>query len=29
VIVFHVQGGRVSEAWEHPFNLYGMDEVFG
>src|ERR1700738_699832 len=23
VIVFHVQDGRVSEAWEHPFNLYG------
>jgi uncharacterized protein len=29
VIVFHVQDGRVSEAWEHPFNLYGLDEVFG
>ena len=28
VIVFHVQGGRVTEAWEHPFNLYGQDEVF-
>jgi uncharacterized protein len=28
VIVFHVQGGRVSEAWEHPFNIYGLDEVF-
>jgi ketosteroid isomerase-like protein len=28
-IVFHVQGGRVSEAWEHPFDLYGLDEVFG
>jgi uncharacterized protein len=29
VIVFHVHDGRVSEAWEHPFNLYGLDEVFG
>ena len=29
VIVFHVEGGRVTEAWEHPFNLYGQDEVFG
>jgi uncharacterized protein len=29
VIVFHVQDGRVSEGWEHPFNLYGQDEVFG
>ena len=29
VIVFHVQDGRISEAWEHPFNLYGLDEVFG
>ncbi len=28
-IVFHVQSGRISEAWEHPFNLYGLDEVFG
>jgi uncharacterized protein len=28
VIVFHVQAGRVSEAWEHPFNIYGLDEVF-
>src|SRR5438132_8493558 len=27
-IVFHVQGGRITEAWEHPFNLYGQDEVF-
>jgi ketosteroid isomerase-like protein len=28
-IVFHIRDGRVSEAWEHPFNLYGQDEVFG
>ena len=28
VIVFHVDGGRVTEGWEHPFNLYGQDEVF-
>jgi uncharacterized protein len=28
VIVFHVRGGRVSEAWEHPFNMYEQDEVF-
>ena len=28
VIVFHVSDGRVTEAWEHPFNLYGLDEVF-
>ena len=28
VIVFHLQGGRISEAWEHPFNLYEQDEVF-
>jgi len=28
VIVFHVESGRVTEAWEHPFNLYGQDEVF-
>jgi len=28
VIVFHVQDGLVTEAWEHPFNLYGLDEVF-
>jgi uncharacterized protein len=28
VIVFHVAGGQVTEAWEHPFNLYGQDEVF-
>ena len=28
-IVFHVQNGRISEAWEHPFNLYEQDEVFG
>ena len=27
-IVFHVQGGRISEGWEHPFDLYGQDEVF-
>ena len=27
-IVFHVEGGRITEAWEHPFNLYGQDEVF-
>jgi uncharacterized protein len=27
-IVFHLEGGRVSEAWEHPFDLYGQDEVF-
>ena len=28
VIVFHVAGGQVTEAWEHPFNLYGQDELF-
>ena len=28
VMVFHVQGDRVSEAWEHPFNIYEQDEVF-
>ncbi len=28
-IVFHVRNGRLSEAWEHPFNLYEQDEVFG
>ncbi len=28
VIVFHIRGGRISEAWEHPFNLYEQDEVF-
>ena len=27
-LVFHVRGGRVSEAWEHAFNLYEADEVF-
>ena len=28
VIVFHVRDGRVIEAWEHLFNIYGFDEVF-
>lgn len=28
VIVFHVENGMVTEAWEHPFNLYEQDEVF-
>jgi ketosteroid isomerase-like protein len=28
VIVFHLAGGQVTEAWEHPFNLYEQDEVF-
>jgi len=28
-IIFHMRDGRVSEAWEHAFNLYGQDEVFG
>jgi uncharacterized protein len=28
-IVFHVRDGRVSEAWELPFDLYALDEVFG
>lgn len=28
VIVFHVSDGLVSEAWEHPFDLYAVDEVF-
>jgi ketosteroid isomerase-like protein len=28
-IVFHLRDGRVSEAWEHPFDLYGLDEVLG
>ncbi len=27
-IVFHMREGRVSEAWELLFNLYGMDEAF-
>jgi ketosteroid isomerase-like protein len=27
-IVFHVRGGRIAEAWEHPYNLYEQDEVF-
>src|ERR1700694_2566521 len=27
-IVFPVRDGRVIEAWEHPFNIYGLDEVF-
>ena len=27
-VVFHVRGGRIVEAWEHPFNLYGQDEVY-
>jgi ketosteroid isomerase-like protein len=27
-IVFHMRDGLVSEAWEHPFDLYGVDEVF-
>lgn len=27
-IVFHVKSGLVTEAWEHPFNLYDLDEVF-
>lgn len=28
VIVFHLEGSQVTEAWEHPFNLYEQDEVF-
>ena len=24
----HAQMARVSKAWEHPFNPYGLDEVF-
>jgi hypothetical protein len=27
-IVFHIKGGRISEAWELPYNLYEQDEVF-
>jgi ketosteroid isomerase-like protein len=27
-LVFHIRGGRISEAWEHSFNLYESDEVF-
>jgi ketosteroid isomerase-like protein len=27
-IVFHVDGGLVTEAWEHPFDMYAIDEVF-
>jgi len=27
-LVFHIRGGRISEAWEHSFNLYELDEVF-
>ena len=27
-LVFHVRGGRVSEAWEHAFNVYEADEVY-
>jgi ketosteroid isomerase-like protein len=29
LIVFHVQDGRACEAWRHPLNEYGLDEVFG
>ena len=28
VVVFHVKNGRVTEAWEHPFDLYGQDDLF-
>jgi len=28
VVVFHVRDGRISEAWEHPYDLYSQDEVF-
>jgi hypothetical protein len=28
VIVFHVAGGLITEAWEHPFNMYEQDELF-
>jgi hypothetical protein len=28
-VIFHLQGGRIAEAWEHPYNLYGQDEIFG
>jgi uncharacterized protein len=27
-IIFHLNDGRITEAWEHPFNLYGQDEVY-
>jgi len=27
-LVFHIRGGRISEAREHSFNVYGLDEVF-
>lgn len=27
-LVFRVQGGRISEAWENHFNLYESDEFF-
>jgi ketosteroid isomerase-like protein len=27
-IVFHVEKDRVTEAWEHPFDLYDQDDVF-
>lgn len=27
-IVFHIRGARITEAWEHPYNLYEQDEVF-
>jgi ketosteroid isomerase-like protein len=27
-IVFHLEGGRITEAWEHPFNIYEQDELF-
>jgi ketosteroid isomerase-like protein len=29
VLVFHIAGGRVTEAWEHPFGMYDIDRVFG
>ena len=28
-VVFHMRDGRIAEAWEHPYNLYAQDEIFG
>lgn len=28
-IVFHAKDGVITEAWEHPFDLYGLDETMG
>ena len=28
-VIFHMRDGRIAEAWEHPYNLYAQDEIFG